>query len=492
MKYILAIDQGTTSSRAIVFDKQGHIITIAQKEFEQIFPKEGWVEHNPMEILDTIRWAINEVVYRVGAENIASVGITNQRETTVVWNKKTGIPVYNALVWQSRQSVPQCEALKEAGLAKSIHEKTGLLVDAYFSGSKIKWIFDNVPGTLQQAQKGELLFGTIDTWLLWNLSNEKNHATDYTNASRTMLFNIHEKKWDAEICDALKVPASMLPTVHNCSHNFGTTRKDIFGRDDITIAGMAGDQQAALFGQTCFETGDAKNTYGTGCFMLMNTGAHAITSHKGLLTTIAWGLDDEITYALEGSVFVAGSAVKFLRDNLEIIEHAAETEKMSNTVDSNGGVIFVPAFVGLGTPYWDSSVRGAIFGLTRGTTKAHIARATLESIAYQTKDVLMVMVRESKTKLKTLRVDGGAVANNFLMQFQSNILHVPIERPVMQESTALGAAYFAGLQVGYWKDLNDIAHHRKVDKIFTPNMAKVNREKLYKSWKAAVRAARAF
>ena len=492
MKYILAIDQGTTSSRAIVFDKQGHIITIAQKEFEQIFPKEGWVEHNPMEILDTIRWAINEVVYRVGAENIASVGITNQRETTVVWNKKTGIPVYNALVWQSRQSVPQCEALKEAGLAKSIHEKTGLLVDAYFSGSKIKWIFDNVPGTLQQAQKGELLFGTIDTWLLWNLSNEKNHATDYTNASRTMLFNIHEKKWDTEICDALKVPASMLPTVHNCSHNFGTTRKDIFGRDDITIAGMAGDQQAALFGQTCFETGDAKNTYGTGCFMLMNTGEKPVASTNNLLTTVAWKINGTTHYALEGSVFIAGAIIQWLRDSLGFIKTSAEVELLATQVKDSEGVYVVPAFAGLGAPHWNQHARGIITGLTRGSNASHIARAALDSIAYQTMDVLKAMEADSGIRIKELRVDGGATVNNLLMQFQSDIMNTTVVRPVITETTALGAAYLAGLAVGYWPNMEAIQNQWQVDKRFTAAMEEEEREKLTKQWQRSVKAAKAW
>jgi glycerol kinase len=498
MNYILAIDQGTTSTRSIVFDRSGNTIAVAQQEITQHFPKPGWVEHNPLEIWDTVRETMQEVVGKVGAGNIAAIGITNQRETTVVWDKRTGKPVYNAIVWQSRQTVDICEALKARGLDPEVRYKTGLLIDAYFSGTKIKWILDNVPGAQADAFAGNLLFGTIDTWILWNLTEERVHATDYTNASRTMLYNIRELAWDDELLSAFDIPKSMLPKVMDSSGIYGHARPDILGyspgaaEGGIPVSGIAGDQQAALFGQGCFAEGMAKNTYGTGCFMLMNTGDQAVASQNGLLTTIAWGLGGKVEYALEGSIFVAGSAVKWMRDTVELFKDAAETEQLSLSLASSEGVYVVPAFVGLGTPYWDSEVRGAIFGLTRGSSRSHLIRATLESVAYQTKDVLDVMERDSGIQLRALRVDGGMVRNNFLMQFQSDILGVQVERPVVQETTALGAAYLAGLAVGYWKDADDIAQNWQLDRAFAPQMPAGETEKLYRGWQKAVEAARVF
>jgi glycerol kinase len=447
-KYVLAIDQGTTSSRAILFDKNGNITKVAQQEFTQIFPQPGWVEHDALEIWESVQNVVREVVKTVDVADIASIGITNQRETTVVWDKRTGKPVYNAIVWQSRQTMDICEDLKKRGLEPEIQYKTGLVADAYFSGSKVKWILDNVQGARKDAEAGHLLFGTIDSWLLWNLTEGQVHATDVTNASRTMLYNIRDLKWDESLLKALTVPASMLPTVMDSSVVYGHARQDLMGTGDIPVAGIAGDQQAALFGQACFSPGDAKNTYGTGCFMLMNTGTEAFASKNGLLTTIAWSINGKVEYALEGSIFVAGSAVKWLRDAVELFQNAADTEGYAKGLESSDGVYVVPAFVGLGTPYWDSEVRGAIFGLTRGSGKAQIIRATLESIAYQTKDVLSVMEKDSGIRLRSLRVDGGAVANNFLMQFQADMLGVPVDRPKVQETTALGAAYLAGMAVG--------------------------------------------
>ncbi len=492
MQYILAIDQGTTSTRCIVFDKQGNNIAVAQEEITQYFPKPGWVEHNPIEIWESVLSTMKQVVKKVGANNIAGIGITNQRETTVVWDKRTGKPVYNAIVWQSRQTVDICEALKAKGLDPQVRFKTGLLIDAYFSGTKIKWILDNVPGAQEDALEGNLLFGTIDTWLLWNLTENRVHATDYTNASRTMLYNIRECCWDNELITAFDIPASMLPKVMDSSAVYGHVKKEFMGIEGVPVAGMAGDQQAALFGQGCFSPGMAKNTYGTGCFMLMNTGAEAVASQNGLLTTIAWGLNGKVEYALEGSIFVAGSAVKWMRDTVELISDVSETEPMALSLPSSEGVYFVPAFVGLGTPYWDSDVRGAIFGLTRGSSRSHLIRATLESVAYQTKDVLSVMEKDSGIKLKALRVDGGMVANNFLMQFQSDLLRVNVERPVVQETTALGAAYLAGLAVGYWKDKQDIAGNWQLDQAFSPEMAESETTVIYKGWLKAVEAARVF
>ncbi len=498
MQYILAIDQGTTSSRAIVFDKQGNTIAMAQQDITQYFPKPGWVEHNPVEILESVLSTVREVAEKVGPQNIAAIGITNQRETTVVWDKRTGKPVYNAIVWQSRQTVDICEALKAKGLDPEVRYKTGLLIDAYFSGTKIKWILDNVPGAQADAFAGNLLFGTIDTWLLWNISEERTHATDYTNASRTMVYNIRDLAWDEELLAAFDIPATMLPKVMDSSAIFGHVKADVVGlpptitETGIPISGIAGDQQAALFGQGCFTAGMAKNTYGTGCFMLMNTGNEAVASQNGLLTTIAWGLNSKVEYALEGSIFVAGSAVKWMRDTVELFTDAAETERHALSIPSSEGVYVVPAFVGLGTPYWDSEVRGAIFGLTRGSSRSHLIRATLESTAYQTKDVLSVMERDSGIKLKTLRVDGGMVRNNFLMQFQSDMLGVHVERPKVQETTALGAAYLAGLAVGYWKDQADIAQNWQLERIFSPEMQKEESDRLYRGWLKAVEAARVF
>jgi glycerol kinase len=491
-KYVLSIDQGTTSSRAIVFDKKGNTIAVAQQEFTQFFPKPSWVEHDAEEIWQSVQNVVQSVLREVDAKNIAAIGITNQRETTVVWDKNTGKPIYNAIVWQSRQTVDICNDLKAKGLDPSVREKTGLLIDAYFSGTKVKWMLDNVEGARAKAEKGDLLFGTIDTWILWNLTREQAHATDYTNASRTMLYNIHTLAWDDALCDALSVPKSMLPTVLPSSQVYGHAKKDILGIEGIPVAGIAGDQQAALFGQACFNEGMAKNTYGTGCFMLMNTGEKAVASKNGLLTTIAWGVDGKVEYALEGSIFVAGSAVKWLRDAAEMVTHAADTEGYAKSIAGNDGVYVVPAFVGLGTPYWDSDVRGAIFGLTRGSGKAQIVRATLESIAYQTKDVLSIMERDSGIKLKGLRVDGGAVANNFLMQFQADLLGTKVERPVVQETTALGAAYLAGLAVGFWKDKADIGKNWQLETPFKPTMKRADAAKLYKGWQLAVKAARVF
>ncbi|AQX55984.1 glycerol kinase GlpK [Priestia flexa] len=493
-KYILSLDQGTTSSRAMLFNKKGEIVHVAQKEFTQYFPNPGWVEHNANEIWGSILSVIASCLSESGVtpKQIEAIGITNQRETAVVWEKATGKPVYNAIVWQSRQTAGICEELKEKGYNDTFRSKTGLLIDAYFSGTKVKWILDNVEGAREKAENGELLFGTIDTWLIWKLSGGKAHVTDYSNASRTLMFNIYDLQWDDELLDILSVPKSMLPEVKPSSEVYGHTVDYHFFGHHIPIAGAAGDQQAALFGQACYEKGMAKNTYGTGCFMLMNTGEKAVKSDHGLLTTLAWGVDGKVEYALEGSIFVAGSAIQWLRDGLRMFKDAKETEKYANRVDSTDGVYMVPAFVGLGTPYWDSDVRGAMFGLTRGTKKEHFIRATLEALAYQTKDVLSAMEADSGITLKTLRVDGGAVKNNFLMQFQSDLLNVPVERPEINETTALGAAYLAGLAVGYWKDREEIAQQWNMEKSFEPDMEESRREDLYAGWKKAVNAAMAF
>ncbi|MFF2290612.1 glycerol kinase GlpK [Peribacillus butanolivorans] len=493
-KYILSLDQGTTSSRAILFNEKGEIVHSAQKEFTQHFPKPGWVEHNANEIWGSILAVIAGVLSESGVkpEQIAGIGITNQRETTVVWDKETGTPVYNAIVWQSRQTSEICDELKGRGLNDLFREKTGLLIDAYFSGTKVKWILDNVEGARQKAEEGKLLFGTIDTWLIWKLSGGKAHVTDYSNASRTLMYNIHELKWDEELLEILTVPKSMLPEVRPSSEVYAHTIEYHFFGQSIPIAGAAGDQQAALFGQACFNEGMAKNTYGTGCFMLMNTGEKAVSSENGLLTTLAWGLNGKVEYALEGSIFVAGSAIQWLRDGLRMLKNAEDSEDYAKRVESTDGVYVVPAFVGLGTPYWDSDVRGAVFGLTRGTSKEHFVRATLESLAYQTKDVLDAMEADSGIELKTLRVDGGAVKNDFLMQFQSDLLRVPVQRPTINETTALGAAYLAGLAVGYWKDQEEIARQWAIDKTFNPSMDEQESEKLYDGWKKAVQAAMAF
>ncbi|RSL33104.1 glycerol kinase [Salibacterium salarium] len=493
-RFVLALDQGTTSSRAILFNHAGEIVKTAQKEFTQHFPKPGWVEHDATEIWGSVLAVIATVLTETDTkpEQIAGIGITNQRETTVIWDKETGKPIYNAVVWQSRQTAEVCEELREKGLNDTFRKKTGLLIDAYFSGTKVKWMLDNVDGARERAERGELLFGTIDTWLIWKLSGGKAHVTDYSNASRTLMYNIHELKWDEELLNILDVPASMLPEVRPSSEVYAHTVDYHFFGENIPIAGAAGDQQSALFGQACFEKGMAKNTYGTGCFMLMNTGQEAIHSDHGLLTTLAWGLDGRVDYALEGSIFVAGSAIQWLRDGLRLLNNASESEDYAKRVDSTDGAYVVPAFVGLGTPYWDSDVRGAVFGITRGTEKEHFVRATLESLAYQSKDVLDAMTADSNINLKTLRVDGGAVKNDFLMQFQSDLLNVPVERPVVNETTALGAAYLAGLAVGYWDSREEIAEQWNVEKTFTPAMDDKQRESLYNGWRKAVEAAMTF
>ncbi|MEH7114789.1 glycerol kinase GlpK [Neobacillus niacini] len=493
-KYIMSLDQGTTSSRAILFNKKGEIVHSAHKEFTQYFPKPGWVEHNANEIWGSVLAVIAGVLTESGIkpQQISGIGITNQRETTVVWDRETGEPVYHAVVWQSRQTSGICEELMEKGYSNLFKEKTGLLIDAYFSGTKVKWILDNVEGAREKAEQGNLLFGTIDTWLIWKLSGGKAHVTDYSNASRTLMFNIYDLKWDEELLTILEVPKSMLPEVKSSSEIYAKTVGYHFFGQEIPIAGAAGDQQAALFGQACFEKGMAKNTYGTGCFMLMNTGENAVRSEHGLLTTIAWGVNGKVEYALEGSIFVAGSAVQWLRDGLRMLKSTKDSENYASKVESTEGVYVVPAFVGLGTPYWDSDVRGAVFGLTRGTNKEHFVRATLESLAYQTKDVLSAMEAESKIHLKTLRVDGGAVINNFLMQFQSDLLNVPVERSIVNETTALGAAYLAGLSTGFWNSKEEISNQWAIDRCFKPQMAVENRELLYNGWIKAVKAAMAF
>ncbi|RBP07952.1 glycerol kinase GlpK [Rossellomorea aquimaris] len=493
-KYILSLDQGTTSSRAILFNKEGEIVHTAQKEFTQHFPKPGWVEHSANEIWGSILAVIASLLSEsnIKPDQIEGIGITNQRETTVVWDKETGDPVYNAIVWQSRQTAGICEELKSQGHNDTFRDKTGLLIDAYFSGTKVKWILDNVEGAREKAENGKLLFGTIDTWLIWKMSGGKAHVTDYSNASRTLMYNIYDLKWDQELLDILGVPESMLPEVRPSSEIYAKTVPYHFFGKEIPIAGAAGDQQAAMFGQACYEEGMAKNTYGTGCFMLMNTGEKAVKSNNGLLTTLAWGIDGKVEYALEGSIFVAGSAIQWLRDGLRMLKDAKDSQAYAEKVDTTDGVYVVPAFVGLGTPYWDSDVRGAVFGLTRGTSKEHFVRATLESLAYQTKDVLTAMEADSGISLKKLRVDGGAVKNDFLMQFQSDILSVPVERPVVNETTALGAAYLAGLAVGFWDNRDEISKQWNKDKDFEPQMPVETQGELYNGWKKAVKAAMAF
>lgn len=487
-EFILSLDQGTTSSRSILFDKSGTLVAVAQKEFTQIFPKPGWVEHDPQEIWDSQMLTIRNVLKKAGlkAEQIAGIGITNQRETTVVWDKKTGKPIHNAIVWQDRRTASICDTINaDKKIAKYIKDNTGLVIDAYFSATKVKWILDNVKGARLKAEKGELLFGTIDTWLVYNLTKGKLHITDYSNASRTMLFNIKTKKWDTKILSYMDIPASMLPKVEDSSKLYGSTHSSIFGGVEVPIAGIAGDQQAALFGQGCFEKGMAKNTYGTGCFMLMNTGEKLVKSKNGLLTTIAWGLNGKVEYALEGSVFIAGAAIQWLRDGLKLIDKASDSEYHANQTKDSEGVIVVPAFAGLGAPYWDMYARGAIYGLTRGTSKSHIIRATLESLAYQTRDVLNAMEADASLKLKTLKVDGGACKNNFLMQFQADILGTTVERPKITETTALGAAYLAGLAVGFYTKAS-LKKIWQLDQNFKSKMPKAKREQLYESWKKAV------
>ncbi|BAQ10727.1 glycerol kinase [Bacillus sp. OxB-1] len=493
-KYMMALDQGTTSSRAILFDEKGSVVHTAQREFKQYFPQPGWVEHNADEIWSSILSVIAGVLSEknISSDQIAGIGITNQRETTVVWDKHTGNPVYHAIVWQSRQTADICEELREQGRNETFRKKTGLLLDPYFSGTKVKWILDHVEGAREKAEQGDLLFGTIDTWIVWKLSGGKAHVTDYSNASRTLMYNIHELDWDEELLGILEVPKSMLPEVRPSSDVYAQTEARHFFGHAVPIAGIAGDQQAALFGQACFERGMVKNTYGTGCFMLMNTGTKAVESKHGLLTTIAWGLNGKVEYALEGSVFVAGSAIQWLRDGLRMFRNSAESEAYATRVESTEGVYVVPAFVGLGTPYWESEVRGAAFGMTRGTKKEHFVRATLESLAYQTKDVLDAMEADAGISLKTLRVDGGVVANDFLMQFQADMLDVPVERPVINETTALGAAYLAGLAVGFWRDCSEITTHWNLDRRFESEMQPAERDRLYAGWKKAIQAAIAF
>lgn len=488
-QYILALDQGTTSSKAIIFDKQGSIVSIAQKEFKQFFPQPGWVEHDANEIWSSQLSVATEAIVKAGlnVENIAAIGITNQRETTVVWDRITGKPIYNAIVWQDRRTASFCDELKAKSLDNIIKEKTGLVIDAYFSGTKIKWILDNVPGARDRANNGELAFGTIDTWLLWNLTKGQVHATDVSNASRTMLCNIHTLQWDIELQDILNIPVNMLPQIRSSSEVYGSTQ-NILTAKNIPIAGIAGDQQAALFGQMCTHPGMVKNTYGTGCFMLMNTGEKPVYSNNNLLTTVAWKVNGITHYALEGSVFIAGAVVQWLRDGLGIIHHSADVEALASKVDNSEGVYMVPAFTGLGAPHWNPDARGTMFGITRGTTTAHIARAALESIAYQTMDVLKSMEADAGIAIKELRVDGGATANNLLMQFQSDILNTKVLRPTITETTALGAAYLAGLAVGYWKNIEEIQEQWQIDETFEPQMDEDKRATLKMGWQKAVRA----
>ena len=486
-KYIMAFDQGTTSSRCIIYDKKGNVVSSAQKEITQIYPQNGWVEHDATEIWATQIGVANEAMVKINAiyEDIDALGITNQRETTVVWDKKTGEPVYNAIVWQCRRTAEYCDELVSRGLTEKIREKTGLLIDAYFSGTKLKWILDNVPDARKRAENGELLFGTIETWLIWKLTGGRVHITDYSNASRTMLFNINEAKWDDEILQILDIPKCMLPEPRPSSEIYGESEAHILG-GPIKIAGAAGDQQSALFGQACFESGSAKNTYGTGCFLLMNTGEKPVFSENGLLTTIAWGIDDKIYYALEGSVFVAGASIQWLRDELRIIDSAPQSEEFANTVKDSGGVYVVPAFVGLGAPHWDPYARGTILGLTRGSNRYHIVRATLESIAYQTADLIGAMEQAAGIKITSLKVDGGAAANNFLMQFQSDIINKEVRRPVSIETTSLGAAYLAGLAVGYFSSIEDIKDNWQVDKVYNSKMDEKKRAELIAGWQKAL------
>lgn len=491
MQRILALDQGTTSSRAIVFDQHGQIVTVAQREFEQIYPRPGWVEHDPKEIWSSQAGVATEALTRAGmrAEDVAAIGITNQRETTIVWDRASGEPVYNAIVWQDRRTAGHCDRLKEAGHEALIREKTGLVIDAYFSATKVAWILDNVEGARERAERGELAFGTVDSWLIWNLTRGATHVTDVTNACRTMVYNIHTRDWDQELLDLLTIPRSMLPEVRSSSEVYAQTSGELFARQ-IPIAGIAGDQQAALFGQMCVEEGMVKNTYGTGCFMLLNTGTEAVPSKNQLVTTIAWQLGDRVEYALEGSIFVAGAVVQWLRDGLGIIRSASEVEELARSVPDNGGVYLVPAFTGLGAPHWDQYARGSISGLTRGATAGHLARAALEGIAYQVADVLRAMEADSGIAASELRVDGGAAANDLLMQFQSDILQIPVVRPKTVETTALGAAYLAGLAVGYWQGLDDIRSQWQTDRRFEPEMPAARVEQLRTGWERALDRAR--
>jgi len=491
VSYVMALDQGTTSSRAILFGREGEIVASAQHEFPQHFPKPGWVEHDPLEIWESQLRAARDVLAKAGVAvgDVAAIGITNQRETTLVWDRATGEPVYPAIVWQSRQTAPICDELRARGLEAEIRDRTGLVIDAYFSGTKAKFILDRVAGARERAARGELCFGTVDTWLVYKLTGGRVHATEYSNASRTLLYNVHEQAWDERLLEELDVPSEMLPAVHDSSGVLGEADAEWLGAP-IPIAGMAGDQQAALFGQACFEPGRAKNTYGTGCFLLMNTGASAHRSRTGLLTTLAWGIGGRVEYALEGSIFVAGSAVQWLRDGLRVVETAADTAAAAASVEDTGGVYLVPAFTGLGAPYWDERARGTVVGLTRGTTREHLVRATLESIAYQTRDVAECVATDSGIPLETLRVDGGACRNDFLMQFQADVLGTPVSRPDVLEVTALGAAALAGLAVGYWSDRGELEAATSAGRVFEPALDADRREALYAGWKRAVERSR--
>lgn len=486
-KYILALDQGTTSSRAILFDHAGQALAVAQKEFPQYYPQQAWVEHSPDEIWQTQISVAIEVIAKANilTEQIAAMGITNQRETTLIWDRKTGKPIYSAIVWQDRRTAGFCETLQKEGLADLIQSKTGLVIDAYFSATKIKWLLDNIPDAKQKAEKGELAFGTVDTWLIWKLTDGKSHCTDVSNASRTMLFNIHTLQWDEELLKIFDIPMQILPEVKESSALFGYTETDLFSKN-ILIAGVAGDQQSALFGQMCVDAGMVKNTYGTGCFMVLNTGNQIFKSKNNLLTTIAWQLNGEVSYALEGSVFIAGAVVQWLRDGLKIIRDAQESEDLANSVEDNGGIFFVPALSGLGSPYWNPYARGTIIGISRGTTAGHIARASLESICFQVKDVLEAMLADTQVAIKELRVDGGAVVNNLLMQLQADIGQFKVVRPQATETTALGVAYFAGLAVGFWKNVEEIKNQWQIDAVFEPKLSLEKSEKLSQKWKKAV------
>lgn len=486
-KYVMALDQGTTSSRCIIYDKKGNMMSVAQKEFTQIYPKDGWVEHDAMEIWSTQMGVAQEALLKIGCtyKDIEAIGITNQRETTIVWDKDTGLPICNAIVWQCRRTAKYCDRLLSSGYGEMIRRKTGLLIDAYFSGTKLKWILDNVVGAREKAEEGKLLFGTVETWLIWKMTGGKVHVTDYSNASRTMMFNINTLTWDEDILKLLEIPASMLPVPVPSSCVYGETDPTIFG-GPIKIGGAAGDQQAALFGQTCFDVGEGKSTYGTGSFLLVNTGEKPVFSKNGLVTTIAWGLDGKVNYALEGSVFVCGAAIQWLRDEINILEKSSDSEAMAMAVEDSCGLIVVPAFVGLGAPYWDPYARGAVMGITRGANKNHLVRATLESLAYQTRDLIDAMTDDLGTRITSLKVDGGACSNNFLMQFQSDILNCTVKRPVCVETSSLGAAYLAGLAVGYWENKEDVVHNWQTDRIFEPSMEDEKREELLKGWKKAV------
>lgn len=487
-KYVMALDSGTTSNRCILFNEKGEMCSVAQKEFTQYFPKPGWVEHDANEIWSSQLGVAVEAMSKIGAvaEDIAAIGITNQRETTIVWDKATGEPVYHAIVWQCRRTSEYCDSLKEKGLTDSFRQKTGLIIDAYFSGTKLKWILDNVEGVRERAEAGELLFGTVETWLIWKLTKGRVHVTDYSNASRTMLFNIQELKWDQDILEELNIPECMLPEAKPSSFVYGESDSQFFG-GPIPIGGAAGDQQSALFGQTCFTAGEAKNTYGTGCFLLMNTGEKPVYSKNGLVTTIAWGLDGKVNYALEGSIFVAGAAIQWLRDEMRLVDSSQDSEYMAKKVKDTNGCYVVPAFTGLGAPHWDQYARGTIVGITRGVNKYHIIRATLESLAFQVNDVINAMQADSGITLSTLKVDGGASANNFLMQFQSDIMGAPVHRPVCVETTAMGAAYLAGLAVGYWESKEAVVKNWQIDKVFRPDMAEAERTELVNGWNKAVK-----